>query len=145
MTLAPSLYIRVAIMVLLVSACGTTDEGTIESGTEVDPSTSFLSCGSDFRGGPFDRSCLSDSDCLAGTVQIDCCGSQRAIGYAQADAVNFATAADQCAKSYPSCNCGPKWPRAEDDAVFTLTGPSGPTDDVSVACVSGWCRTFVAR
>ncbi len=133
-----------ALVVLLLAcamfSCGsTTDPGTLgpDSGT------------GDADGGPLsscnfvnqlDRGCTSDTDCVVGIHQTDCCGNTAAIGMNRTEA-RFDALESTCQASYPGCGCA-SGPTRTDSGETAFDSMS-----IQVACVSGGptrsCLTFV--
>ena len=72
----------------------------------------------------FDKTCSDSSQCSFGTHQINCCGSQLAIGFNVAEASRFATDEKQCRSQYPPCACPASPTKTEDgqtwDGVKTI-------------------------
>ena len=98
----------------------------------VDPSQ--VSCGGASPKFPaYATACASDADCAVGLHQIDCCGSQVAVGVASGALSSFAAAEAICAEQYPDCKCAQKPPLAQ-DGVY-VADPAG----IVARCVDGTC------
>jgi len=78
--------------------------------------------------------CAVSSDCAFVLRQVDCCGSQMAVGIAASAKDAFAAFDAKCTAAGPICDCLAKPTAAEDGGEV---GPNGPT----VACTWGSCLT----
>jgi hypothetical protein len=84
----------------------------------------------------FDRTCSVATDCVIGTVQVDCCGSLIVTGINELEEQRFTDAAALCNSQFPLCGCPTQSTRADDG---TREGAfSGPA---IVQCVSNTCQT----
>jgi hypothetical protein len=115
---------------------GTTNTGT---GSTTDTSTTWGQGG----GGPCDfvipQVCTADSDCVVKLLQLNCCGSQEAVGVASSGVAQYDVDAAACAASFPACDCGAAATKAEDGA--STLDSSGA--DIPVKCQAGHCQTYV--
>jgi hypothetical protein len=86
----------------------------------------------------FDKTCAADADCVKKFHQINCCGTQAAIGVSASASAAFDAAEATCESQYPGCGCAQAPTTAEDGKTAT----SG-NDQIQVACMSGQCMTFI--
>ncbi len=82
------------------------------------------------------RACTTKADCTYGIHQINCCGSEQAMGYATSGASSFTTFEPACRNSYPGCGCA-QMPTVDD------SGKTG--SEFAVDCVSGVCTTTATK
>lgn len=82
----------------------------------------------------FIKGCTTSENCSFGLHQIDCCGSQTAIGFNHSERERFDVTEKAWRSTCPVCDCREKPTTAED-------GKSGTSFDVR--CVDGMCQTFV--
>lgn len=72
----------------------------------------------------FDKTCSDSSQCSFGLHQVNCCGSQLALGFHVAESARFAAAEKQCRGQYPPCACPAAPTKTEDgqtwDGVRTI-------------------------
>jgi hypothetical protein len=85
-----------------------------------------------------DRSCGTNSDCVAVLHRIDCCGATVWLGVRSTESQKFAVIESMCDASYPHCGCGAGPPTTDDGSTLT------PGGGVSVSCQAGTCKTFAA-
>src|SRR5262245_3717800 len=52
-----------------------------------------------------DRGCATDADCVVVTHQIDCCGSQAALGVNSSSRALFDAREATCRQGWPACPC----------------------------------------
>jgi hypothetical protein len=83
-----------------------------------------------------DRSCSTDSDCVAVLHEKNCCGGLAWIGVRKTAQQMFATLEAQCQASYPGCGCFDGTDGADDGSRI----PSGGT--AAVTCQAGACKTY---
>jgi hypothetical protein len=83
-----------------------------------------------------DRSCSTDSDCVAVVHETSCCGGLAWIGVRTAVQETFATLEAQCQASYPGCGCYDGRDAADDGSRI----PSGGA--AAVTCQAGTCKTY---
>jgi hypothetical protein len=83
-----------------------------------------------------DRSCSTDSDCVAVVHETSCCGGLAWIGVRKSAQQTFMTLEAQCQASYPGCGCFDGRDGADDGSRI----PSGGT--AAVTCQAGSCKTF---
>lgn len=122
-------------MLLALAACGSSTSGgggaatsTITSGTG-----GAFNCETSFP--TFDKTCAADSDCVTKLHQINCCGTQVAIGVAKSQSAAFDAAEASCA--WPMCGCATMPTKAEDGNTSETGGP------IPVECDDGKCMTFI--
>jgi len=84
----------------------------------------------------FSKACGADGDCAFGKHQINCCGTQIAVGLAKSDLDAFQQAEAICEPQYPQCGCATFPTKAED-------GGSEIDGEIQVGCLAGACMTFV--
>lgn len=85
------------------------------------------------------RACNTTDDCAFGLRQIDCCGSNRAVGIATSEIDRFARGASICSSQFPECDCIPRGTETEDGELATRE------DHIVVECVQGACTTRTQR
>jgi hypothetical protein len=86
----------------------------------------------------FSKACAVPADCAIGFHQINCCGTQQAIGIAASEQAAFAAAEATCASQYPGCGCAGGPTTAEDGKAADMGNAQ-----IQVACTGGACTTFV--
>ena len=97
-------------------------------------------CGADDAEFPeFDDECSRPDDCAAVLHQIDCCGTEAAIGINAGELAAFEAAEAICREGYPRCRCATRPTEAQDGRIVRDMA------DLGVTCRDGACRTFVAR
>ena len=121
------------IMLFVLCACGSPGQATPDG-----PDGGYaLTCESGGATFPLlDKSCSVASDCFVAVHQINCCGTQTAIGLNASSQSAFSSAETQCSGAYPGCGC----------AQFPTTAEDGRSEDmgaIQVDCRSGQCFTFV--
>jgi hypothetical protein len=84
-----------------------------------------------------DRSCATDSDCVAVSHTSNCCGQEQIIGLRATEQARFAMLEAQCDPTYPACGCAAQQPFVDDGSQVRFQGTAG------VACLQGKCTTFV--
>ena len=86
---------------------------------------------------PPGRACAAATDCALLNHQVDCCGSQVALGVASA----ARAAAEQqelvCAAQWPRCRCVAQQTVADDGKPFADAAA------LKVRCVAGRCESYV--
>lgn len=87
----------------------------------------------------FNRSCALASDCAKAIHQINCCGSQRALGLRVSEKARFDAAEKICRGQYPGCGCAAAPTIAEDGKSSADFDGS----DIQVDCRAGACTTFI--
>jgi hypothetical protein len=84
----------------------------------------------------YPRACAVKTDCAWGLHQINCCGSEHAMGFSKSASGTFAPDEKACVATYPGCGC----------AAMSPVDDSGKTGlEFDVDCVSGVCTTFVTK
>ena len=86
----------------------------------------------------FDKRCAAPADCEIAFHQINCCGSEKALGINKAEHDRFTTAEATCRGQYPGCGCAAMPPVAEDGKSSMNGGP-----DIAVDCRAGACATYI--
>ena len=86
--------------------------------------------------GPHNTACTEPSDCRLVFHQVDCCGSQEALGINESEATQYQQLENMCVASEPTCDCIPEETVAQD-------GNSGPGYRIAVDCVGGQCESYV--
>ena len=83
------------------------------------------------------KACNVDADCAVFLHQIDCCGSQAAIGVAASAVATYVALEPQCVMG-PICDCVPFATLADD-------GQGAPDfgSPIPVACQAGQCMTYI--
>lgn len=87
----------------------------------------------------FNKSCAVAADCIVAVHQINCCGSQRALGVNLAEKARFDADEKVCRAQYPRCGC-PTLPTVADDGKSSQRGDGS---DIGVGCSAGACATFI--
>jgi hypothetical protein len=82
------------------------------------------------------RACATKDDCEVGLMQINCCGTLRAMGYSKSQSASFLENTMACSASYPGCGCA-SGPTTDD---YGKTGTEFGFD-----CVSGKCMSIVIK
>ena len=132
-----------ALIALVLAACGGGDGGGSGGGGAAGQGggggSSGVDCSVAMTSFPaFDRTCSAPADCVLRFHQVDCCGSQVALGVNQADSADFDAAEAVCQSQYPGCGCA-AMPTVADDGTT-----SGDPAAFSVDCVGGQCATSAA-
>lgn len=83
----------------------------------------------------FDKSCTDSSQCTFGLHQINCCGSQLALGFNVAEKARFDADEKLCRSEYPPCGCPAAPTKTEDGQTW-----DGVKTIISVCTASG-CQT----
>lgn len=86
------------------------------------------------------RACTADAQCRVGIFTLNCCGTERAIGYSAASGVAFDRLRDGCARLYGGirmCGC-PTLPTELDDGARTLDHSR-----ILASCVRGMCSSHL--
>jgi hypothetical protein len=81
----------------------------------------------------FTRACANNDSCSFGMHQINCCGSQQAIGFNHSQKDAFEAAEITWSASCPQCGCATQLPVDDDGNTCNA--------DPFVSCDSGMCRT----
>jgi hypothetical protein len=84
----------------------------------------------------FSKACRGDGECAIGVHQINCCGSQKAIGMNRGEVPRFEAAEKLCRSQYPRCGC-PTLPTVAEDGRSEIQG------SILVRCDAGACMTYV--
>lgn len=84
----------------------------------------------------FDKGCTNDVSCSFGLHQINCCGSQAAIGLNHAFKVDFEKYETAWRATCPACGCASGGISLDDGEVV------GDPSLVGVKCDGGQCRTY---
>lgn len=84
----------------------------------------------------FSKACGGDGECAIGVHQINCCGSQKAIGMNRGEVPRFEAAEKICRSQFPRCGCPTLPTVAEDDRSETQ-------GVIQVRCSAGACMTYV--
>lgn len=86
---------------------------------------------------PLDKRCARATDCFIAVHQVNCCGTQAAVGFNRSAQVAFEQAEPGCAAAYPGCGCA-QFPTMAEDGRTETDGP------IEVRCdADQLCRTFV--
>ena len=97
-------------------------------------------CTSDDSGFPDYRSgCREAADCTQAFHQLDCCGTNAAIGVLASTHDEFLDAEDVCRGEYDRCRCAAR-PTQTDDGVLV-----SELSDFEVECDAGFCVSVGAR
>jgi hypothetical protein len=140
----------VSSMLLALTACGSsTLGGNGGSGNTGNTGTGATDTGGSGTGGSggatldcamsfptFDKTCTADTDCVTKLHQINCCGTQKAIGVAKSDSASFDSIEAAC--DWPKCGCATMPTEAEDGTTSASFG-----DAIPVACKAGQCTTYI--
>lgn len=86
---------------------------------------------------PPDRSCAAASDCALLNHQIDCCGSEIALGIASSARPAAEQAEGVCAAQWPKCKCLARETVADDGKGI------GDASGLELRCTAGRCESFV--
>jgi len=86
-----------------------------------------------------DRSCATDSDCIAVSHTSNCCGQEQIIGLRATEQARFTTLEAQCDQTYPACGCAAQQPFVDDGSHVRFQDTAG------VTCLQGKCTTFVPQ
>jgi hypothetical protein len=87
----------------------------------------------------FDKSCSTDSDCVAKLHQVNCCGTRVSIGINVSQSAAFDVTEAACAAQFPACGCAEQATTGEDGKTMPDYSDSFP-----VACKAGQCTTYGA-
>jgi len=119
-----------------VSFVGTCYEGCARPGTCTEPR---VQCAQANRTSfpHFAKRCTAVADCDIADHQINCCGSQAAIGINGSERNRFDAAEMRCRGQYPMCRCPAEPTVAEDGQA------AGPGTAIQVQCINSFCMTFV--
>jgi hypothetical protein len=82
----------------------------------------------------FDKACTTPDSCSFGLHQVNCCGSDAAIGFNHAQLANFTTAEASWDKTCTACQCQAGDTLAED-------GKTCGKGAITVSCDNGMCTT----
>lgn len=85
----------------------------------------------------FDNSCDLPAACVIKFHQINCCGTQIALGISSSASASFDQAEAACEAMYPPCGCAQQPTKAQDGKVAT------DRSMIKVDCQLGACQTFV--
>ena len=85
----------------------------------------------------FSKACVADTDCGAALHQVNCCGTQIAVGVAKTDLAAFKANEAICNAQYPACGCA-SWVTITEDGK-----PVSLLSDVVPKCVDGVCLSTV--
>lgn len=85
---------------------------------------------------PPDRACSSASDCALLNHQVDCCGSEVALGLASGARAAAEQQERVCAAQWPRCKCVAQQTVADDGKPFADAA------GVKVRCVAGRCESY---
>jgi hypothetical protein len=91
-------------------------------------------CGNGGTFPTFAKTCLDNPGCAIGMHQLNCCGSQLAIGISFAEQARFMTAEAAWDATCPACGCPATLPSAEDGKMCMVDG-------ITVRCDNGRCTT----
>jgi hypothetical protein len=99
-------------------------------------------CGAGGMWPTFDKTCMTDADCISGLHQTDCCGTRHAIGVSIGQASTFDTDEAICEAEWPGCAC-PTGPTLAEDGQSTID-----PNRIHVRCQPGatptsQCMTYV--
>lgn len=83
----------------------------------------------------FARACTKDTDCVAVEHEINCCGTQVALGIRADQQSAFAAAEAICRGQYPGCGCASQATTADDGTKFDGTHPA------RAVCVDSVCTS----
>ena len=112
-------------------------DGVVVADQIVGPSTGPLTC-EGYTTPSFSKACVKATDCVVVMHQIDCCGTQIAIGVAAGEQTRFVAEEKTCAATYPMCGCATQTTKTEDGSSLDMGG-----DPAAVDCVGGVCTTYV--
>jgi len=121
-----------------ISEAGCTEMACVDPDPDPEPEVSCMDpSGSIFP--EFDDTCSADADCMVALHQINCCGTQIAIGINVAEGADFKAAEAICQGQYPGCGCA-QFPTEADD------GNTGYLlEDFAASCMDGACWTSVVE
>ncbi len=85
-----------------------------------------------------DRSCSTDTDCVAVKHVANCCGTVRVTGLRASEEATFQQLESTCDGSYPACGCATGPTTTDDGSTIKAVTSAG------VTCLQGTCTTFVA-
>jgi hypothetical protein len=91
-------------------------------------------CGGGMPFPTFDKTCLNPAGCFVGMHQLNCCGSQLAIGVSFVEQQAFMSAEMSWEASCPGCVCPARLPEAEDGKMCMAA-------NIYVLCDAGKCTT----
>ncbi len=94
-------------------------------------------CGASFP--TFEKACVKASDCVVEMHQLNCCGTQAALGITKSGASRFKAAEKVCDAQFPKCGCATQQPKAEDGTVGRSAG------DFVAKCVNRECTTTAQK
>ena len=101
-----------------------------------DGSGSAVQCGTSPSKFPvFAKGCAADGECFVALHQVNCCGTQVALGLSKGEASAFEAAEKQCVSQYPGCGCAQFATQAE-DGFFGWAAA-----DFKASCQAGVCRS----
>jgi len=126
---------RIVLVALLAIGCS--NDGP--NSPALDASSTFHQLVCESGGGgfpPLDKACTAASDCFVALHQINCCGTQVAVGLNQTAYGAFATGEGSCAAAFAECDCALVPTEAED-------GRTEAVGAIQVRCETGLCRTYV--
>lgn len=86
-----------------------------------------------------DRTCVTAADCALLNHQVDCCGTEVALGIAVTARAAAAQTELVCAAQWPVCKCVARETVADDGKTFT--DPA----QLNLRCMAGRCESFVER
>jgi hypothetical protein len=108
----------------------------VDGGPSVDggPACDFVS--------DLERGCTTDTTCVVGVHQTDCCGNTTAIGINHSERDRFDASEAVCRETYPLCEC-PSGPTTTDSGETAFD-----TAEIRAACVARGptmeCLTYVS-
>jgi hypothetical protein len=80
------------------------------------------------------KTCVHSTDCVIAYHQLDCCGSELAMGIAATSHDAFTAAEMAWESTCPACGCAAALPTAEDGQMCAMA-------QITVDCVNGSCTT----
>jgi hypothetical protein len=93
-----------------------------------------MACGNGATFPTFNKACVDATTCVFALHQLDCCGSQEAIGFDHGQRDAFATAEATWDTTCAACQCAAQPLKAEDGTTCSMAR-------LTVACTGGMCTT----
>jgi hypothetical protein len=92
-----------------------------------------------------DRSCATDSDCVAIEYVSSCCGGKLWTGIPKSSQSTATALIGPCVSSYPLCGCADQTVRTDDNSIVEIQyGPPMTISAVAVTCQAGKCKSYAA-
>jgi hypothetical protein len=89
-----------------------------------------------------DRSCVTDSDCVAIEYLSSCCGRLLWTGVPKSAASTATSLFGACSSSYPLCLCADPSITTDDGSTVAIAFPPKTISAVAVTCQAGSCETY---